>query len=199
MEEIVKGRMGMYAFFSSVFLDVPPKELLKEIYEGRIAFPKLEGVEEIFSYAKGFDSFEDFEREIRREYTDLFVNPFKEHVSLYKSDYFGDYPYGNVTLKTIEKFKEFGYIYEHTEPADHLGVFMAFMVKSCEEFLKGNREELKKQREILEDLESWIYEFCEKVESSEDARFYRGVVKMLRDFLKMDRKILNELILNASD
>lgn len=198
MEEVVRGRMGMYTFFSLVLLDIPPKELLKEIYDGSAKFPELDGVDIIVNYPKKFKTFEEFEKAIREEYTALFVDPFGDFVSPYKSNYEGENPYGKVTLKTLEMFKKFGYDYKYVEPADHIGVFMAFMAKSCEEFLKGNRDELKKQRDVLHEIERWVFDFCERVEKHREAKFYKGISKMLRDFIKLDKKLINELMLYAS-
>ncbi len=198
MEDVLKGRMGMYTFFTSVLIDVPPKELLRDLYEGKVEFPKLEGVEIVLKYPKEFKSFEEFERAVRQEYTAVFVNPFDEHVSLYQSEYENDYPYGKVTLRVLEMFKRLGYRCVYTEPADHIGVYMAVMAKSCEEALKGNYEELKKQKEIMKELEKWVFRLCDEIEKHREAKFYKGIAKMLRDFIKVDRDLINELILYAS-
>ncbi len=198
MEEVVKGRMGMYTFFSSVLIDVPPRELLKDLYEGKIDFPKLKGIEIVKEYPKRFKSFEDFERAIRQEYTAVFIGPFKDYVSPYKSDYKGDYPYGKVTLEVKEMFRELGYEYNYNEPADHIGVFMAFMAESCKELLKGNFDELKKQQRVMKDLETWAFDFCDRVINHPEAQFYKGIATMLKDFLKLDRNLIKELILYTS-
>lgn len=197
-EDVVKGRMGMYSFFSAVLIDVPPKELLKDLYEGKVEFPKLKGVDIVKNYPKGFESFEDFERAVRQEYTAIFVGPFNGYVSLYQSDYEGDYPYGRVTLRVKEMFRKFGYECIHREPADHLGVYMAFMAESCRELLNGNVEELKKQREVMKELEKWVFEFCDRVVNHSEARFYKGIAEMLRDFIKIDKNLIEELVLYAT-
>lgn len=197
-EDVVRGRMGMYSFFSSVFIDVPPKELLKDLYEENVKFPKLKGVDTIINYPKKFKSFEDFERAVRQEYTAVFIGPFSNYVSLYQSEYEGENPYGKVTLRVKEMFRRFGYECIHREPADHLGVYMAFMVESCKELLNGKIDELKKQREVMRELEKWIFDFCNNVENHRDAMFYKGIVKMLRDFIKIDKNLIEELILYAT-
>jgi TorA maturation chaperone TorD len=195
IRKIVEGRLGMYSFLSAVLLDAPPKEFLKDLMEGLIEFPKQkeieEGAEILKNLAKEFSNVDDFERFVRQEYTAVFIGPYSYHASPYQSSYEGDSPYGKVTLRIKEKYIEFGYKYSYSEPADHIGVELAFMAESCKELLKGNLEEIKKQREFIKELEKWVFRFCDEVENHPEARFYKGIAKILRGFVKLDRSIMN--------
>ncbi len=195
LEDIIKGRIGMYAFFSRVLIDVPPKELLRDIFNGVIDFPNLKGVKLIKEFPKKFKSFEDFETAVRQEYTEVFIGPFENFVPLCQSEYEGELPYGKITIRVIEMLKRFGYEYLHREPADHIGVFMAFMAESCKELLRGNWEELKKQKEVIKELEKWVFDFCKRVEEHHAANFYKGIAMMLKDFLRIDKKLIEDLML----
>jgi len=196
-EDIVKGRMGMYSFLATVLIDIPPKDFLKDLFEGKVEFPNVRGIKEgaeiLKNYAKNFSNFEDFERAIRQEYTAVFVGPFSHHVLPYQSVYEGENPYGKVTLRIKEKFKEFGYEYKYNEPADHIGVELSFMAESCKELLKGNRDELKKQKEMLKEIEKWVFNFCRDVENHPEAKFYKGIAIMLREFIKLDKNLIEDL------
>ena len=69
------------------------------------------------------------------------------------------------------------------------------MAASCEESLK-NFSELKKQKWFLEKILSWIPKLCDEIENS-DAKFYKGISKILRGFINMDKNLINELIVMA--
>ncbi len=198
LEEIVKGRMGMYCFLSSVLLNIPSRDFLEDLMKGKVGFPEIgeikEGVEIIREFAANFSDVEEIERAIRQEYTAVFIGPFSDYVSPYQSTYEGENPYGPVTLRIKEKYKKFGYKYDYNEPADHIGVELAFMAESCREFLNGNKDELIKQNEMLNEIEGWVFKFCEKIEKHPEAKFYRGIAKILKNFIRFDKNILKELI-----
>ncbi len=199
IEDIIKGRMGMYSFLSSLFLECPD-ELLKEIFEGRISLPSHplinEGVKILKDLISKFKEFEEFKEFVKREYFTIFLDPFSQTISLYQSNYEGDEPYREISAKIVGIYKQFGYTMEKTnEPPDHVGIELAFMAASCEESLK-NFSELKKQKWFLEKILSWIPRLCDEIENS-DAKFYKGISKILRGFINMDKNLINELIVMA--
>ena len=198
IKKIIQGRMGMYSFLSTVLLDIPPKDFLKDLMENKVEFPKEKEIEEGFKIlkdlAKKFKNVEDFEKYVRQEYTLLFVGPL-DFISPYQSSYEGEAPYGNVTLKIKEFYVKCGYKYKYFEPADHIGVELAFMAESCRELLKGNIEELKNQKKFMEELERWVFKFCDEIEKHPEAKFYKGIAKILRGFIKLDKSLINTLLL----
>ena len=196
LEEIIKGRIGMYSFLSAMFMDYPPEDFLKEVFEGKISLPSHPSIEEglkiLKDLASKFESFSEFKEFVRQEYFTLFINPFSQTVSLYQSSYEGDEPYREFSAKIAEFYKKSGYTLDTNEPPDHVGVELAFMAASCEESLK-NVDELKIQKWFLENVLSWVFKLCDEIEKS-DAQFYKGISKILRGFIKMDKNLINELI-----
>jgi TorA maturation chaperone TorD len=62
------------------------------------------------------------------------------------------------------------------------------MAESCKELLNGDFEELKKQKEFLEgEIEKWVFKFCDEIENHPEARFYKGIAKILRGFIEIDK------------
>ncbi|HIP58446.1 MAG TPA: hypothetical protein EYH00_03985 [Archaeoglobus profundus] len=197
VKKIIEGRIGMYSFLSTVLLDIPPKDFLKDLMEDKVEFPKEKEIEEgakiLKDLAKRFKNVDDFERYVRQEYTLLFVGPL-DFISPYQSSYEGEVPYGNVTLKIKDFYVKCGYEYKHFEPADHIGVELAFMAESCKELLKGNMEELKNQKKFINELEKWVFKLCDKIENHPEARFYKGIARILRGFIKLDKNLINVLL-----
>ncbi len=196
MEEIIKGRAGMYSFLSSLFLECPD-ELLKEIFEGKISLPPHplinEGVRILKDLASKFKEFEEFKEFVKQEYFTVFLDPFSQTISLYQSNYEGDEPYREFSAKIAKTYRKFGYSMEKiNEPPDHIGVELAFMAASCEASLRDSNE-LKNQKWFLENVLSWILRLCYEIEKS-DAKFYKGVSKILGGFISMDKNLINELI-----
>jgi len=203
VSNIIEGRMAMYSFLSTVLLDVPPKEFLRDLMEGEVVFPSHphidEGVRILRDLASKFSSVEDFETFVKQEFTAVFIGPFSETTSPYQSTYEGDSPYREVTARIKRKYLEMGYIPQKKlpEPADHIGVELSFMAESCRTMLENEDErmvELKKQKEFLkEELLTWVFKFCDALENNVNARFYNGIAKILRGFMQMEKKGINEL------
>ncbi|AEA46738.1 TorD/DmsD family molecular chaperone [Archaeoglobus veneficus] len=203
IESIIKGRMAMYSFLSSVLLDAPPKEFLRDLMKCEVVFPVHpiidEGAKILTDMASKFENVEDFEIFVRQEYTAVFVGPFGETVSPYQSTYEGDSPYREVTARIKRKYLEMGYIPQVSEPADHIGVELSFMAESCRAMLESGKKEdrireMRNQMKFLkEELLTWIFNFCNALENNENARFYKGISKILRGFMEMEKRAVDEL------
>jgi TorA maturation chaperone TorD len=200
--EIIRGRLAMYSFLSTVLLDVPPREFLQDLMSGEIVFPSNpvidEGAAILGDLASKFDSVDDFETFVKQEFTAVFIGPFSETTSPYQSTYEGDSPYREVTARIKRRYLEMGYVPQKTsEPADHIGVELAFMAESCREMLENEtvrKTEIKKQKEFLkEELLKWVFRFCESLENNPNAQFYRGIAKILRGFMEIEKKGINDL------
>ncbi len=203
LNSIIEGRMAMYSFLSTVLLDGPPKEFLRDLMKGEVVFPSHphidEGVRILRDLASKFSSVEDFETFVKQEFTAVFIGPFSETTSPYQSTYEGDSPYREVTAKIKRKYLEMGYIPQKKlpEPADHIGVELSFMAESCRTMLESEderRSEIKKQKEFLkEELLTWVFKFCDDLENNINAQFYKGIAKILRGFMQIEKKGVNEL------
>jgi TorA maturation chaperone TorD len=196
IESILKGRKGMYEFLATVLLDAPPRNFLEDLMKGEISFPPHplidDGARTLSELAGRFKSANDFERFVRQEYTAVFVNPFDSVVSLYQSVYESNTPYRDVTLRIKRKYIEMGYLLQKpTEPADHIGIELMFMAESCKAALEGHKiEELKKQKKFLEEeILRWVFRFCDALENNGNAHFYKGISKILRGFMQIEKRI----------
>ncbi|RLI89565.1 MAG: hypothetical protein DRO98_00790 [Archaeoglobales archaeon] len=193
IEEIMNGRRAMYSLLGQLFLNYPRDEFLRDIYDGvEIPLPPhpliREGLEEIRKYAASFPAFEDFAKSVRVEYTQLFAAP-DARVSPYQSSYENDSPYGVVTLRIRERFFDAGYKLNANEPADHIGIELLFMAET------SNDKDIKKQNVFFEEeLLKWVFKFCSAVESCSEAKFYRGVSKILRGFIEMEKLVIKRLL-----
>ena len=196
---ILKGRQGMYSFLAAVFLNYPPKDLLKDIYNGKLTLPEIgsisEGLNEIREFSKKFNDFDSFVEQVKREYTELFILP--GEISLYQSIYENENPYGKVTLRIKEIMKKVGYKCNYAEPEDHIGVQLSFMAETCKDAL-DKRDKiatyLSKQKDMLNEMKKWVPKLCSKIESNRSANFYRGIAKILKEFIKFDLNLINCLL-----
>lgn len=77
-------------------------------------------------------------------------------------------------------------------PEDHLGLLLSYMAILCEEDSKGDAS-LKEQQEFLtEHLQNWVFAFTADVAKYASTDFYRGLGKLTKGFLTMERSLLTE-------
>lgn len=70
---------------------------------------------------------------------------------------------------------------------DHISLEMEYMAYLCDEKIS-----VKEQKDFFEKhLLNWVGAFCDDIEKHSFTEFYRGLSKITRGFLDMDRKILN--------
>jgi 23S rRNA G2445 N2-methylase RlmL len=110
VDDIIKGRFAMYSFLSAVLLDSPPKDFLRDLMDGKVAFPPHPVIEEgarlLAEIASKFVDVEDFESYVRQEFTAVFIGPFTVVTSPYQSTYENDSPYREVTARIKRKYVE---------------------------------------------------------------------------------------------
>jgi len=191
LNEVMKGRKAMYAFLGNIFLNNPPLQFLRDVYEGEeIPLPPhseiIEGIKAIREYASKFENFEEFVREVKAEYAELFAGP-EAKILPYQSAYEGENPYGYVTLRIRDWFFKAGYELKLNEAADHIGVELLFMAEL------SSKEGLRIQAEFLEnELLKWVFSFCKDLERY--SKFYGGIAKILRGFIKMEKVVIKKLL-----
>jgi|Deesub1362B_J571_1020462.scaffolds.fasta_scaffold00221_32 TorA maturation chaperone TorD len=197
IDKIIEGRRAIYALFATLFLDPPPRNLLEDVFNG-VEIPFFENLNILSKKFKDVDEFED---SVKDEFSSLFVNPFAETVSPYQSSYEGENPYGKTTLRIVEKYSNMGYEFRYNEPADHIGVELFFLAESCKNALASDKtekiEELRKQKQFIEEELNWVTSFCDEIEKNDNSYFYRAISKKLKEFLRNERILINELIVSA--
>lgn len=190
--------MALYSLFGTLFLEPPPKELVDDLIEGK-EMPFLEGLKRT---VKKYNTLEELCEALKTEFSELFINPFGNTIPLYQSSYLGENPYGKNTSRIAKKYEEMGYSLNlnFNEPADHISVEMYFMAESCKNALDGEKEglikELKNQKVFMSELD-WIFSLCEKIETHKKSIFYKEISKTLRGFIRTEKKLINELVVNA--
>ena len=199
--EVLRGRAALYFLLSNFFKDPPSKRFIKDLRNGKINIPDIDELKTGFrimeEYVLSFESDEDAEKAVRQEFTDIFANPFsRKMVSPVQSTYEGDEPYREVSARIMGKYKKMGYRkIVKDEPPDHIAVELSFMAECCLNALKSEDwvQELKNQKQFFEEeIERWIFNLCDRLE--ETGKFYKGVAMLLREFVKIDKKIVSELL-----
>lgn len=195
IHKTIEGRRAIYALLGTLFLEPPPRSLIEDLMKGEVSF-----FDQLNKVAGEFKDADNFEDSVREEFSLLFIDPFQKTISPYQSTYEGDYPYGKVTQRIAEKYKQMGYSFEYTEPADHIGVELFFLAESCRNASSGQSDtvtELRNQKEFLENELGWVKSFCTAVNESEKSRFYAEVSNVLLDFLQKDSSLIDDLIVQA--
>lgn len=200
IEEILRGRAGLYYLLSSLFKDPPGLDFLADLRDEKLSVPDVTGIRRGFevmrSHISSFGSIEDAETAVRQEFTELFIGPFGSPVSPIQSTYEGDEPYREVSARVMEKYIKMGYrkvIKE--EPPDHIAVELAFLAESCMNAINPEMRlnELRNQKQFLdEELTRWVFQFCERVKKR--GKFYRGVAIVLEEFIKLEKELIPELM-----
>jgi len=196
LNKILEGRKAIYSLFGTLFLEPPPKELINDLV-GDKEIPFLKGLKR---FAKKYKTSKEFEESVKSEFSELFINPFGDSISLYQSSYEGENPYGKTTSRVAKKYVEMGYTLNFEEPADHISVEMYFMAESCKNAIEGKKDEmineLKNQKVFMSELD-WIFSLCEKIESHKKSMFYKEISKTMRAFMRTEKKLISELVVNA--
>ncbi len=216
-EKIAEARSKFYWFLSEFYLRKPDKEFIKKLKEN-LKEINTNGMER--EIKEGIDILKkslekEKEDNLLVEFTRLFrgikegYSPPPPYESVYKGE---GIVMGKSTIEVLKKFIKagFGIIDEYPGPQDYIGTELRFMSLLCyremEAHIKGNINEAKKylnfEREFLEEhILSWIPTFCDVMEKESRVNFYKGVAKITRGFILLERSIIEEIIgeLHARD
>ncbi|AEA47253.1 TorD/DmsD family molecular chaperone [Archaeoglobus veneficus] len=185
VEKVMLVRKAMYSFLGNIFLSGPPVEFLRDVFDGEmldfLPHPSIqEGVKILKEFASSFESFEEFEICVKREHSKVF-----DKCSPYQSDYDGN-EIAELTVREI--LFDAGYEFNAEERADHIGIELLLMAETC------SADSIESHRGFFEkELVGWVFEFCNALENNENTRFYRGIVKILRGFMEMEKIVINRL------
>lgn len=195
MGQVLEGRRAIYALVATLFLEPPPRSFIEDLMKGEVAF-----FDQLNKVAREFNNADEFEEAVREEFSSLFIDPFQKTISLYQSTYEGDHPYGKVTQRIAEKYKQMGYTFGYKEPADHIGVELFFMAESCKNAASNQSEavtELRNQKNFLEEELGWVQSLCTAIMESEKSFFYKEISNILLEFLQKDSSLIDDLVVQA--
>lgn len=214
IQNLLELRIFAYDILRKVFLAEPTKELVAQFQKGIINyFPfkeehqqMKEGVDQVSNYLKNFDMDKDFDG-LHWDYTRMFIGPYKIPAPIWESAYVNKEGllFAEETLEVRRLYLQYNLLslqYGH-EAEDHLGLELDFLFQLSN--LSGDlvQEEsdnlLQKvfvdQSDFLkEHLLKWIPNFSEKVIEHSETDFYKGMVKILKGFLIIDKICLEELL-----
>jgi putative dimethyl sulfoxide reductase chaperone len=141
------------------------------------------------------------------DYTRLFIGPYELPAPPWESAYLNKERllFQEETLKVRQFYLKYSFLpveFGH-EADDHLGLELDFMFRLNELALEAmgreNHEEvlqlLNDQKLFLEEhLLKWVPQLADKVVENANTDFYRGMAKVLKGFLLLDLRALNELL-----
>ncbi|SDH05443.1 TorD/DmsD family molecular chaperone [Desulfosporosinus hippei] len=145
--------------------------------------------------------------EVRTEYTRLFLGPTKLPAPPWESVYVSKERllFQESTLEVRRCYLKYNYLPARYrfEADDHLALELDFMYNLsnlAEAAFQG--EDLSEFREILKDqkiflaehLLVWVPQFAFDLESATTHSFYRGIVSLLKKYLKTDIEVIDEML-----
>lgn len=200
IEEINRARADFYAFLSRMFAEEPPRELAEDIAGGRFPLHESSSLNEDF--VEGVNLLREFmkaEKDASRvydllcdEYTRLFLGPVPAMFP-YESMYVDGSMMAKSLLRVKKEYRRAGLSKAkgYPEPEDHIALELGFMGYLCQ---KQSREFLEMQRDFLYDhLLKWVPGFCDKLCEKSRSDFFRGIGKITKGFLIMEKDVLSGL------
>lgn len=219
LEPLLRSRLFGYDLLRRTFLEEPTKGFLEslcdeqtqviEVFPFRTELTEIEeGAEQVALFLGKFDVNDkaDFDR-LHWDYTRLFIGPHEVPTPPWESAYLSEEHllFQVETLRVRKAYRKYAFIpvnYGH-EADDHLGLELDFMYQLCKLSLEnlGNQDlgnlldVLKDQREFMEEhLLKWIPTLCKDIVLHAQTEFYQGMAKLLKGFLEVDRRAIEELL-----
>jgi TorA maturation chaperone TorD len=200
IDEILMARGNFFAFLSRMFVEEPPFEMTQDIAGGKFLFPKTfsknkdvaEGLSLITKFSGAVNEAFNIHEKLCREYTRLFVGPVPA-LFPYESRYIDGSMMAKSLLKVKEEYRkaELEKAQDYHEHEDHISMELRFMSYLCE---KGGNESIRMQRDFLNDhLLKWAPAFCDELYEKSRNDFYRGIGKITKGFLVLEKELMNEL------
>ena len=218
---LASARGRIYGLLGYFFIKHPDEDFISDLFDPRFeeALSELlrqptitgeigEGINLMKSFVeerKGGDKSETL-RLIAADRARLLHTRGSGRFSLCESAYRSD----KSALEVMETYREEGVKLPEgcKEPPDYLGFELDFMRFLCsreaEAWMGGDvdraLELLEKQEKFLrEHLDSWIPSFCEAALKRAETSFYKGVLKLVKGFIRQDRLLLEEVLREAGN
>jgi len=217
IQPLLEARIYAYDFLRRAFLSEPSLDYLQLLtQEGYLtAFPFGEeeenlskGIKLVLSYLSSRDVTLNLEFEtLHWDYTRLFIGPFKLPAPPWESAYLNKdrLLFQEETHRVRLAYLKYAFLPKlyQQEADDHLGLELDFMyqlaVKALQACQEGQAQDfpdlLRDQQDFLvEHLNRWVPQFSAKVSEHAKTDFYRGMAFILKGFLSLDLKAINELL-----
>ncbi|MEM1717588.1 MAG: molecular chaperone TorD family protein [Candidatus Bathyarchaeia archaeon] len=220
---LLKGRESLYSFLSRICEREVDEQLLRDLISRRDMFLRykfiiepnadeiIEGFIDLYNYLARLKE-ENIEKailELAVDYANLFLGVGYAHgkgiAHPSESVYIKGYLYSNLSEKVFEEYLEEGLVKspDFKEPEDHIALELHFMAHLCRKAivsLESGRSQdllkyLKKQKAfMLEHLLRWAPKLAEDIIENANTLFYRAIGKILKEFLRMEEKSIDEFI-----
>lgn len=221
VEELVNlfyARQYAYGILRRFFIEEPSKEYLREFVRRNMidVFPFKEdsteiqgGIKDIKGYLAQHDvvNIDLHFQKLHWDFTRMFVGPFKLPVPPWESSYVrkDNLLFQGTTMKVRKKYEKYGFMVSeyNIEADDHIGLELDFIFHlnefciQCAESnnLRDVKTLLKEQNQFInEHLLKFIPQFSKLVINKAETQFYSGLAKILHGYLRIDSKVLQELL-----
>lgn len=212
---IIEQRMFLYSILKHAFYAEPNSELIEIFSENdflmNIPFKAeddliSEGTHDLIEYLKENDVLEkDIFRSLHWDYTKMFVGPASLPAPPWESAYLTEdrLLFQESTLDVRESYLKYNFIVKNylQEPDDHIGSELDFMYRLCKIAIERINEphaliEVLEDQNIFinEHLVKWVFEFSDSIIEYSDTLFYKGIAKILKGFIKIDKVLVNDLV-----
>ncbi len=218
-----ENRRVLYAFLTRVYATEITVDYLRELSEKQALFlasaedPDVRGAE----LADGFEQLSDYilsyktrdlesvRLELAVEFAGIFLGvrrlPPHPSESVYVTD--GQLVMQKPRDEVLKVYRSMGVDKAHSfaEPEDHIAMELQFMTYMCEKtntaLKEGNlayaKECLEVQRDFLDEhLGKWVPKLVADILKSAKGEFYKGVAKITKGYVEMDKNVIVELIDN---
>ncbi len=194
---VLTTRQNMYRFLSNLYLFEVDEAQLRALKE--ISFPTAclnedmqEGYEKIVAYLAGKEVSQDTLDELAVDYARIFLSagvaqgkaafPYesvytsKQHLIMQEA---GGSVAALYATKGLEPRQDM-----YRVPEDHVGLLLEYMAIIC-------GEDVKEQQDFLQNhLNNWVPAFVQDVNKYASTDFYKGVAKLTKGFLTLEKEYL---------
>lgn len=214
--ELAGERAETYRFFAALYSYQPIEQIARAIRDKSI-LEALSGsgkgfkmIKEYVESAQKIKKLKDLVEELQVEHTSLFVIPKYTKGRPYESFYLDkERKIGaRVTIEVENFMKRAGveFTSARDEIADYIALELEFMAFLCgkeeEQWKAGDKDValiyLNLERDFLKNhLGKWIEPFCDDVASEPTANFFKGIVMITKDFVKLEYVEIGDLLEDA--
>lgn len=217
---IIQVRLYMYDVLRRFFIEEPSLDYLAYCVSQGIfnQYPLQEnsseiktGILDIKRYLDEHDvtaCTEDYEK-LHWDYTRMFIGPMSLPAPPWASYYLerDQLLFQNITFQVKSMYRKYGLgINDHSgrEADDHIGLELDFLYQLCQLTAQELERELideaftllRDQKQFIDGhLLAYLSQFCTRVISSAETKFFRGLAKVLRGSIKVDSELVGDLII----
>lgn len=220
----LSGREAVYSFLGRIFEREVDRQLLESLLSRRDALLKFrfitdpsaaaarEGFEELCEYLSALDRREMDEKilELAADFANLFLGvgyAFSGRGVTHPSEsaYVKGYLYSDIVDEVFEAYLEEGLLKspDFHEPEDHIALELYFMAHLCRKAMASLNE--GRSRDLIKYLNTqknflfghllrWALNLAEDIIKNANTPFYRAAGKILRGFLIMEERAIDEAV-----